>query len=60
MTERPGDTTWPFLPEEIALQQQHDERREADPKHDPVSCVCCCWDCDDEWEARTTKRWDPA
>lgn len=29
-------------------QQAHDEMRWMDPEHDPIRCVCCCWDCDIE------------
>ena len=32
-------------------QRLHDERVAADPEHDDVTCWCCCWDCDFDFEA---------
>lgn len=28
-------------------QQAHDRARREDPDHDRVSCVCCCFDCEE-------------
>jgi hypothetical protein len=28
-------------------QESHDRARQEDPDHDRVSCVCCCFDCDE-------------
>jgi len=36
--------TRPASPEHA--QRLHDERRQRDPRHDRVSCWCCCLDCD--------------
>jgi hypothetical protein len=31
----------------LALQKLHEGRQAGDDTHDPVSCVCCCWDCEE-------------
>lgn len=47
MTDRPEPIPDLLTELDDGRQEVHDRARREDPDHDQVTCVCCCFDCDE-------------